>query len=183
MEAFIQMMLNRQREAAERGEGGLDLPSADEDLVPEKVVQSFDLEGIANYIKEGKAKNIIVMAGAGRFARVTDSTIVGLWQWSCRSLPFPRGFIIRNPRPFLPRLPSSNYPGIHCRDLCCGRHSRLPHSRYRPLRQPAEVQPTRGDDDDSSLTTLLAFALCAHLHNVVNVSLKWLPSLPADSGI
>lgn len=31
----------------------------------EKVLSSFDLEGVAEYIREGKAKNIIVMCGAG----------------------------------------------------------------------------------------------------------------------
>lgn len=32
---------------------------------PPPVLNSFDLDGVARYIMEGKASNIIVMAGAG----------------------------------------------------------------------------------------------------------------------
>eukprot|EP00282_Hemiselmis_andersenii_P030761 CAMPEP_0169456886 /NCGR_PEP_ID=MMETSP1042-20121227/16588_1 /TAXON_ID=464988 /ORGANISM="Hemiselmis andersenii, Strain CCMP1180" /LENGTH=344 /DNA_ID=CAMNT_0009569131 /DNA_START=44 /DNA_END=1075 /DNA_ORIENTATION=- len=65
MESFIQMMLQRARERAEAGESPEGGPRVEEEPKYEKVLETLDLEGVAQLISQGKAKNVIVMAGAG----------------------------------------------------------------------------------------------------------------------
>lgn len=66
MEAFLQNLIAKkmraESEAAGGGGGGNEPPSPPPQ---EPVISSFDLAGVAELIREGKAKNVIVMAGAG----------------------------------------------------------------------------------------------------------------------
>jgi hypothetical protein len=67
MEAFLQNLIAKkmraEAEAAGGGGGGENEPPSPPPQEP--VVSSFDLAGVAELIREGKAKNVIVMAGAG----------------------------------------------------------------------------------------------------------------------
>ncbi|XP_070576746.1 NAD-dependent protein deacetylase sirtuin-2-like isoform X2 [Ptychodera flava] len=75
-----------------------------------KILESVSIEGIANYIKDGKAKNIIVMTGAGisTSAGIPDFRSPGTGLYSNLqkyNLPDPQaifeiGFFKENPRPF-----------------------------------------------------------------------------------
>eukprot|EP00285_Hemiselmis_virescens_P004816 CAMPEP_0173411998 /NCGR_PEP_ID=MMETSP1356-20130122/78488_1 /TAXON_ID=77927 ORGANISM="Hemiselmis virescens, Strain PCC157" /NCGR_SAMPLE_ID=MMETSP1356 /ASSEMBLY_ACC=CAM_ASM_000847 /LENGTH=328 /DNA_ID=CAMNT_0014373833 /DNA_START=189 /DNA_END=1171 /DNA_ORIENTATION=- len=64
MESFIQMMLQRARERGEFGDGG-DPEEPPEEPQRDPLLSTFDLEGVAKLIRDGKCTNIIVMAGAG----------------------------------------------------------------------------------------------------------------------
>ena len=91
----------------------------DEQTLP-VVLSSLDIDGVAEFIKEGKAKNIIVMAGAGisTSAGIPDfrSPGTGLYDNLQKyNLPYPTAvFDIRyfeeNPKPFY-TLAKELYPG------------------------------------------------------------------------
>jgi len=84
------------------------------------VLNSLDIDGVAEYVKEGKAKNIIVMAGAGisTSAGIPDFRTPGTGLYDNLqkyNLPYPTAvFDIRyfeeNPKPFY-TLAKELYPG------------------------------------------------------------------------
>jgi len=111
----------RQYLAAKLGIGANDLkgPESDEQKHP-SVLKTLDLDGIVEYIKEGKAKNIITMAGAGisTSAGIPDFRTPGTGLYDNLQkyeLPNPTAifdirFFEENPKPFF-TLAKELYPG------------------------------------------------------------------------
>jgi len=105
---------------AKLGISGSDLKFENDDQRQPLVLNSLDLEGVVDYIKEGKAKNIIVMAGAGisTSAGIPDFRTPGTGLYDNLqkyNLPEPTAvFDIRyfkeNPKPFF-TLAKELYPG------------------------------------------------------------------------
>ena len=99
---------------------GLKLRESDDDQRLPSVLSSLDEDGIVEYIKDGKAKNIIVMAGAGisTSAGIPDfrSPGTGLYDNLQKyDLPYPTavfdiGYFRENPKPFF-TLAKELYPG------------------------------------------------------------------------
>jgi len=106
--------------AAKLGISASSLNHEDDDQRQPRVLNSLDLDGVVEYIKEGKAKNIIVMAGAGisTSAGIPDFRTPGTGLYDNLqkyNLPEPTAvFDIRyfkeNPKPFF-LLAKELYPG------------------------------------------------------------------------
>lgn len=87
---------------------------------PKRVLDSFDIDGIVNYIKTNKCKNIVTMAGAGisTSAGIPDFRSPGSGLYNNLekyNLPYPQAifelpYFIQNPKPFFV-LAKELYPG------------------------------------------------------------------------
>ena len=110
------------REYLARKFAGLKLNSrqSDDDQKLPSILSSLDLDGIVEYIKEGKAKNIICMAGAGisTSAGIPDFRTPGTGLYDNLQkydLPYPTAvfdisYFEENPKPFF-TLAKELYPG------------------------------------------------------------------------
>ena len=110
------------REYLARKFAGLKLGSrqSDDDQKLPSILSSLDLEGIVEYINEGKAKNIICMAGAGisTSAGIPDFRTPGTGLYDNLqkyNLPYPTAvfdisYFQENPKPFF-TLAKELYPG------------------------------------------------------------------------
>eukprot|EP00092_Neocalanus_flemingeri_P024380 GFUD01026436.1.p1 GENE.GFUD01026436.1~~GFUD01026436.1.p1 ORF type:complete len:378 (-),score=135.32 GFUD01026436.1:461-1594(-) len=110
----------RQYLAAKLGIGSEDLEKLNDDQKHPSILSTLDFDGIIEYIKEGKAKNIITMAGAGisTSAGIPDFRTPGTGLYDNLQkyeLPNPTAifdirFFEHNPKPFY-TLAKELYPG------------------------------------------------------------------------
>ena len=99
---------------------GIDINYPNDEQTNPTVLSSLDVDGIVEYIKDGKAKNIIVMAGAGisTSAGIPDFRTPGSGLYDNLqkyNLPYPQavfdiGYFAKNPKPFF-TLAKELYPG------------------------------------------------------------------------
>ena len=99
---------------------GIDINYQNDEQTNPTVLSSLDVDGIVEYIKDGRAKNIIVMAGAGisTSAGIPDFRTPGSGLYDNLqkyNLPYPQavfdiGYFAENPKPFF-TLAKELYPG------------------------------------------------------------------------
>lgn len=112
-----------EKEVAERREWLMDMMKLSLGFAPtpEKLLDTLDMDGVVNYIKSGKCKKIITMAGAGisTSAGIPDfrSPNTGLYDNLQKyNLPHPQavfdiGYFWKNPEPFF-LLAKELWPGV-----------------------------------------------------------------------